>query len=439
LHSEPSALGVRAREIIVINAVRDGTAEFRASDASEEQRVVGLEARVAELAGLATLNPKINATLATIDSILSQLVQRLLALEARLGSLERAEATNGERPEGTRPEEVDAALRNLSARVLDGKPQLTYLNQRFRDYETLVRNLKSLASQRDTEFQTRHAPVQASGPRFVPLKAKGCTEEDMHSDWVAFWCQELRKPVSYHRKCWELCYVPQILYNEGKLREGCRGLGFACGEEPLPSLFAKYGARVLATDLEPSRAESQAWRESNQHLGKFEKLRCPQICADEARLAAIEGAYVDMNAIPEHLYGQFDFCWSICSLEHLGSIANGLDFIENSLLTLKPGGVSVHTMEYNIHDGETVDRWPTVLFQKKHLLQLADRLRAKNCVVYDFDFDPGRGILDGFVDLPPFFDPNNPALNSHAHLKLSLDGFVCTSFGFIVKKPDENL
>jgi hypothetical protein len=120
----------------------------------------------------------------------------------------------------------------------------------------------------------------------------------------------------------------------------------------------------------------------------------------------------------------------------VGSIAKGLSFLENSLLTLKPGGVSVHTMEFNIHDGDTIDNWPTVLFQKRHLLDLAERLKNRGFSVYDFDFDTGQGILDGFVDLPPFFEQQYPLQNSHAHLKLSIDGFVCTSFGFIVKKPE---
>jgi len=31
--------------------------------------------------------------------------------------------------------------------------------------------------------------------------------------------------------------------------------------------------------------------------------------------------------LPADLTG-FDFCWSICALEHLGTIAQGLDFIK---------------------------------------------------------------------------------------------------------------
>src|SRR5262249_52759530 len=155
-------------------------------------------------------------------------------------------------------------------------------------------------------------------------------------------------------------------------------------------------------DLDPSRAEAKGWIESNQHVKSFLKLRRADICPDQARLETIDGAYLDMNSIPSELSGKFDFCWSVCSLEHLGSISNGLNFVQNSLAVLKPGGVSVHTMEFNVNEGETIDHWPTVLFQRHHLMELAERLRSKGFEVYEMDFDKGRGILDGFVDIPPY-------------------------------------
>ena len=49
----------------------------------------------------------------------------------------------------------------------------------------------------------------------------------------------------YHRKLWELVYIAQALWSAGKLASGSRGLGFGCGKESLPSLFAKYGATIL--------------------------------------------------------------------------------------------------------------------------------------------------------------------------------------------------
>ncbi|MGD0965095.1 MAG: hypothetical protein ABSA57_14480 [Candidatus Acidiferrales bacterium] len=423
------------------NSPHDSATEVL-TEATYEQRLCDLEARLAELQAKLPSPPRsadsttaVANALATVDTILAEMTKRLLALEGYCSTLRGSVAEQTQGAMESNPQWLDRAVQELSKKVCEANPNFTYMNQRFRDFETALRDIRNLAASRDAEYYKQHPAPAVAGPTFHQLKAKACTEDDMRSQWVAFWTRELRMPVTYHRKCWELSYVPQILYSEGKLHEGSRGLGFACGEEPLPSLFAKYGVEVLATDLEPTRAEAQGWVKTNQHLSSFAKLRRRDICSDESRLAKIEGRYVDMNAIPNDLHGKFDFCWSICSLEHLGSIANGLSFIENSLLTLKPGGISVHTTEFNIHDGDTVDNWPTVLFQKRNLIELAERLKARGFGVYDFDFDTGQGILDGFVDLPPYFEPQYPLQNSHAHLKLSIDGFVCTSFGFIVKKP----
>jgi hypothetical protein len=137
-----------------------------------------------------------------------------------------------------------------------------------------------------------------------------------------------------------------------------------------------------------------------------------------------------MNAIPADLAGSFDFCWSTCAFEHLGSIERGLGFVEASLETLRPGGVAVHTTEFNLRDGdETIDDWPTVLFQKRHIEALAGTLRGRGYRMEPIDFGRGQKVLDGFVDLPPYGPEVSPA-----HLKLLVDGFPCTSIGLIVHK-----
>lgn len=145
-----------------------------------------------------------------------------------------------------------------------------------------------------------------------------------------------------------------------------------------------------------------------------------------------------MNAIPADLSG-YDFCWSVCAMEHLGSIEQGLAFVENSLAPLKPGGISVHTMEFNIDpDGPTVDNWPTVFFQRRHIETLAERLRAAGHIVAPLNFDAGDRPLDRFIDLPPWGDGTKAALaqalGQPLHLKVAADGFVVTCFGMIVTK-----
>ena len=54
---------------------------------------------------------------------------------------------------------------------------------------------------------------------------------------------------------------------------------------------------------------------------------------------------VDMNDIPPDLRG-FDFTWSSCALEHLGTLRAGADFVVEQMTCLRPGGVAVHTTEY---------------------------------------------------------------------------------------------
>ncbi|MBV8166007.1 MAG: hypothetical protein JO021_04385, partial [Alphaproteobacteria bacterium] len=96
----------------------------------------------------------------------------------------------------------------------------------------------------------------------------------------------------------------------------------------------------------------------------------------------------------------------------------------------------VHTLEFGLaDDAEPVDNYPTVLFQKRHLVALAERLTRAGYRVSPFDFDCGDGVLDQLVDVAPA-GSGRVSLPPAAHLKASFDGFICTSFGIIVTAPD---
>ena len=366
--------------------------------------------------------------LAAAEKRLAELEARQRGIEAVLRS--RLAELAALRQELT-PEAVDAALRALGQKLRGNQPQYSYFNLRLRDYETALLNIKNIGYELGRALAERELRKGSSEPSATRLIPKLCTQTDFESDWFPYWCQEIRTVPFYHRKIWEFCYICQALFAEGMLVPGRNGLGFGCGEEPLPSLFAKYGVEVLATDLDPSRHESEIWRLTGQHSAAVEQLRRRDICPDEQLLANIAFRPMDMNALPRDLDGQFDFCWSACAFEHLGSVANGLEFVENSLCTLKPGGIAVHTTEFTFEEGEALDNWPTVLYQKRHLVELVDRLRSKGYRIDDFNFDWGDGMIDHLVDLPPWGDPLlTPA---YAHLKLSVDGFTCTSAAIIIR------
>lgn len=309
-----------------------------------------------------------------------------------------------------------------------------YITAPRRERELERMNIKNLGYYIAGQELKRGPKPAAKSAQKLELRSKGCTQRDIESDWLGFWCSEICCAVLYHRKVWEICYVAQALYSLDQLVPGKSGLVFGCGEEPLPSLFAKYGVKVLATDLDPASSGSARWIETRQHSTTIEKLRMANVCPDPELRKNIELRYVDMNDIPADLHGKFDFCWSTCSLEHVGSIEKGLRFIENSLKTLKPGGVAVHTTEWNMNDeGGTVDHAHTVLFQKKHLLDVIERVRRQGYVVAEPDFTLGEGLFDGITDLPPHGAHGADVM----HLRLALSGYRCTSWGIIIQKPGE--
>ncbi len=330
-------------------------------------------------------------------------------------------------------------LKRLLALVNDrSQPNLNALNDVAKEVRILQLNMKAFGYDLARKMTAALPPPSDTAAEVVGLASKGCTQRDIESGWLAHWMRALEVPVVYHRKIWELAYVLQALFEARHLAPGQRGLGFGCGAEPIPSYLASQGVFVTATDFSEEQAAESGWIETNQHLGSAAKPFMPHLVSRDVFEQFVTIDTVDMNAIPDRLQG-YDFCWSICALEHLGSIEHGLRFIERSLDTLRPGGTAVHTMEFNVEpNGPTVDNWLTVLFQPKHLEALAERLRSAGHTVLPFDFDMGADVMDNFIDLPPWDHALAPSerswLGEPLHLKLSIDGFVSTSFGMIVRK-----
>lgn len=275
------------------------------------------------------------------------------------------------------------------------------------------------------------------------LTSKPTTQSDIDSSWFIYWCAQLKVAPLYHRKLWELAFVLQALHEHDLLAAGRRGIGFGCGEEPLASYFASIEIDTLVTDLEPARVVGLGWQETRQHASSIEQAFHRDLVARDLFDRHVSHCHIDMNQLPA-FDQSYDFCWSVCALEHLGSIAKGLEFIENSLAAIKPGGIAVFTTEFNYQpDGSTIDNWMTVLFQRKHFEALAARLATQGHCMLGPDFDIGDGVLDRFVDLPPYSLGEGLLLreqwapvNQMAHLKLSIDGYAATCYGIIIRKAE---
>lgn len=239
------------------------------------------------------------------------------------------------------------------------------------------------------------------------------------------WTRDMRHTAGYmHRKLWEWSYIAQVLRERELLRPGVRGVGFAVGQEPLAATFAGHGCDIVATDLEPIAAGEQGWVATDQHAASLASLNQRGICPPDEFARRVTFRALDMRALPDGL-GPFDFLWSSCAMEHLGSLREGMDFVRGAMRYLKPGGVAVHTTELNCaSDTETVETGHDVVYRQRDLRQLAAELGANGHAVSPFDFALGDSDIDRHVDEPPY--------DQVIHLKVRIGGHVSTSFGFII-------
>ncbi|WP_174290845.1 SAM-dependent methyltransferase [Sphingomonas bacterium] len=258
------------------------------------------------------------------------------------------------------------------------------------------------------------------------VRSQMCTAAQFDEPDYDRWLALMHRPKHQHRKQWEYVWICRVLETMGSLMEGARGLGFGCGIEPLPALFAAYGAFVTATDLGAEDRRAKRWQASAQHLLSVDALSDSAVCPSEQFFQRVEVDAIDMNAVPDNRTG-YDFCWSSCSLEHLGSIDAGLRFIERSLDTLKPGGVAVHTTEFNLtSDTRTIRKGGTVLFRRSDIENFARKMASAGHEVLPITFDQGDQPEDQVVDMPPYA--------ADVHFKLALGSYVTTSFGLAIRK-----
>jgi len=264
---------------------------------------------------------------------------------------------------------------------------------------------------------------------------------DFKSKWLIERAEELFEPVKYHRKLWEYAAICQV-YKERihyervyylqdpatlDIVSPAHVLGFGVGREPLPAWFsAQKSANVIATD-KSSTTSNKDWIKTKQHADGFMQLtRLPNTVESEFSERVLYQS-VDMSRIPDDLLrGEFDFTWSCSSFEHIGGIEKGLDFFCNQMKCLRPGGVAVHTTEFDCSyelgsPSPALDTVNLCLFRITDLRRLEERLRLQGDLLV---------ALDPYVDkLHPadLFIDREPYTHSPYHLNIAIGEYVTTS------------
>ena len=232
------------------------------------------------------------------------------------------------------------------------------------------------------------------------------------------------------RKMWEFAYIIDILEKHNMLIEGKKGLGFAVGEEPLPSYFASKHVEVVATDLGAENEVAKMWMKTKQNSGgDIARLYKETLCTKEDFDKYVSYRDVDMNHIPEDI-GEYDFCWSSCAIEHVGSLELSKAFLKKSLDVLKPGGIAVHTTEINLESNDdTITEGTSVIYRRKDLEEIQSWCKEHG---FEMPLSFKRGKLeagDVYVDFPPYTFNKKPF-----HICLFVGPYVTTSYGIIIKK-----
>ena len=219
------------------------------------------------------------------------------------------------------------------------------------------------------------------------------------------------------RKIWEYAFIVNAIETYAATGPGTRGLAFGCGMEFITSVFAAGGSNILATDYVE---QSHNW----QAQGLNDLYSSAHI--DRATFdARVRFQHLDMNQIDPTLTG-FDFLWSTGSLEHIGGYDKGLDFVENAMKCLKPGGIAVHTTEMTLTSDDVGYESPTLNFYcRRDIEKLAARLIDAGHMIV-LNFERGQTVADTHVDTPPY--------NYGRTLCAHFSNHVISSIGLIIQK-----
>src|SRR5262245_35204953 len=130
---------------------------------------------------------------------------------------------------GQLPNLIEARIRELLMLTnQSAEPNVNNLWLLAKDIDLIKLNIKFFGYEMAQALASSLPVRNGLAPQIVNLKSKASTQQDLESDWAAYWASELKIPIIFHRKIWEMVYVLQALWENKCLEKGCRGLGFGC-------------------------------------------------------------------------------------------------------------------------------------------------------------------------------------------------------------------
>lgn len=173
---------------------------------------------------------------------------------------------------------------------------------------------------------------------------------------------ELQEPPRFHRKQWEFALIFLALRKYGLLEPDKLGLCVGGGKERLLYSIARRIRQLVVTDLyDTDTTWDCAKTDDPDHFIKTDK----PFPVDDAKLRALR---MDMRQL-EFPDNSFDFCYSSCSIEHIGDYPDFLRHLQEVHRVLKEGGIYVFTTELHFGD-ETIKDPNNFVFSPAYLRDL---------------------------------------------------------------------
>jgi hypothetical protein len=95
---------------------------------------------------------------------------------------------------------------------------------------------------------------------------------------------------------------------------------------------------------------------------------------------------------------------------------------------LNPGGIAIHTTEYNLSsDNQTLDNSPVVLYRKSDIDWIVQAIKDAGLSM-EIDYTVGQGAIEKYMDAPSY--------TSDTYLRLIVGNYVTTSIGLIIQKAN---
>ncbi len=279
-------------------------------------------------------------------------------------------------------------------------------------------------------------PELSAGREFSTLAWRACQGRHFQDPRFMHWAEVLGFDDFPQRKAWEFAAIMETALLGGVLAEGKTAIGFGVGTEPITAALAAHGVRVTATDLPSSGDTTSEWAASLQHAASIDQLRFPGICNDEILNELVSFVPVDMNDLPETVTADsYDFVWSSCVIEHLGTPKLGFDFVLKSAELLAPGGMMIHTTEYELTNKEiTQDYGHCAVYRAADFLELAQQFRELGFAVnIDLGISlamPEERWISSF-EIPGAYESG---YEEPAHLRLVIGDSISTSFAITVRR-----